>query len=176
MKEADLLEKEGSSAHSEKEEELQEAEASEEPETDEETEGIAKEPEILEEAAGEEAAEGEPLDEEEGEEEAPARRREKEEEFVEERVYTIPLRRAWLMPPNKRAPRAIRMINAFIQRHMKVGEEAVEEEGEDKEGGRIIISNEVNEEIWSRGIEKPPRKLRIRAAKDEEGNVTIFLA
>lgn len=177
MKEAAFLEKEESSEHSEKEEELQEAEAiEEEPETDEETEGMAKEPEILEEEAGEEVAEGGPLEEEKGEEEAPARRKEKEEEFVEERVYTIPLRRAWMMPPNKRAPRAIRIINAFIQRHMKVGEEVVEEEGEEKEGRRIIISNEVNEEIWSRGIGKPPRRLRIRAAKDEEGNVTIFLA
>jgi large subunit ribosomal protein L31e len=172
------LEKEGSNEHSEKEEELpeEEAEAREEPEIDEETEEIVKEAEIPEEEVGGEAAEGEPLEEEKGEEEAPARREEKEKEFVEERVYTIPLRRAWIMPPNKRAPRAIRMIKAFIQRHMKVGEEAVKEEEEEKEGGRIIISNEVNEEIWSRGIEKPPRKLRIRAAKDEEGNVTIFLA
>jgi large subunit ribosomal protein L31e len=56
---------------------------------------------------------------------------------------------------------------------MKVGEGT---EIEEEEGSRIIISNEVNEKIWSRGIEKPPRKLRIRAAKDEEGNVTIFLA
>jgi len=99
-----------------------------------------------------------------------------EEEFVEERIYTIPLGRAWLMPPKKRASKAIRIIKAFVQRHMKVVEVAIEKESEKEEGGRIIISNEVNEKIWSRGIEKPPRKLRIRAAKDEEGNVTIFLA
>jgi large subunit ribosomal protein L31e len=80
------------------------------------------------------------------------------------------------MPAKKRAPRAIRIIRAFVQRHMKVGETALEAESEEIEAGRIIISNEVNEEIWSRGIQKPPRKLRIRAAKDEEGNVTIFLA
>jgi len=153
----------------------EEAEAKEEPEIDEETDEIAEEGGPLDEE-GETTAEEAPLEEEESEEKAPTRREEKEEEFVEERVYTIPLRRAWIMPPNKRAPRAIRMIKAFIQRHMKVGEKAVEEEGEEAEGGRIIISNEVNEEIWSRGIEKPPRKLRIRAAKDEKGNVTVFLA
>jgi ribosomal protein L31E len=34
----------------------------------------------------------------------------------------------------------------------------------------------VNERIWRRGIEKPPRRVRIRAAKDKEGNVTVFLA
>jgi len=125
----------------------------------------------------EELAEEEIMEEGEIEEEAPPRRKEEEEEkFVEERIYTIPLRRAWIMPPKKRAPRAIRIIKAFVQRHMKVGEAAVEEEAEEEERGRIIISNEVNEKIWNQGIEKPPRKIRIRAAKDEEGNVTVFLA
>ncbi len=112
--------------------------------------------------------------EEELEEERP-RRKEVEEQFVEERIYTVPLRRALIMPPNKRAPRAMRLIKAFVQKHMKVGEEPVEE-GEEEEGGRIIIKNEVNQRVWSRGIERPPRKVRIRAAKDEEGNVTVFLA
>ncbi len=116
----------------------------------------------------------------EGEEEReekpkPSARKEKEEEFVEERIYTIPLRRAWDVPRKKRAPKAMRIIKAFIKRHMKVGELTIDEEGEE-EGGRIIIDNEVNEKIWNRGIEKPPRRLRIRAAKDEEGNVTVFLA
>jgi large subunit ribosomal protein L31e len=51
--------------------------------------------------------------------------------------------------------------------------EGMEEEEEPK---RLIISNEVNEKIWGRGIEKPPRKIRVRAAKDKEGNVTVYLA
>jgi large subunit ribosomal protein L31e len=41
---------------------------------------------------------------------------------------------------------------------------------------QLIITNEVNEKVWSRSIEKPPRKIRVRAAKDEDGNVTVFLA
>lgn len=156
-------------------EEAQETEKQEELPTEEAK--TLKEPEIAKEKdeIAEEAAEEEPFDKEEIEEEAPRRREKEEEEFVEERFYTIPLQRAWIKPPNKRAPKAIRIMKAFIQRHMKVGEVAIEEE-EGEEAGRIIISNEVNEKIWSRGIEKPPRKLRIRAAKDEEGNVTIFLA
>lgn len=165
----------------EEEEELpeEETEAAEETgATEEEEEAPEKEAEVAEEEKeiGEEAAEEEAFEEEKIEEEAPPRRKEEEEKFVEERIYTIPLRRAWIMPRNKRAPKTIRLIRAFVQRHMKVGETTVEEEGEEKEGGRIIISNEVNEKIWSQGIEKPPRKLRIRAAKDEEGNVTVFLA
>ncbi len=55
---------------------------------------------------------------------------------------------------------------------MKIKTEA--EEGEETE--RLVVSNEVNEKIWSRGIEKPPRKIRVRAAKDKEGVITVYLA
>jgi len=48
------------------------------------------------------------------------------------------------------------------------------EEGEETE--RLVVSNEVNEKIWSRGIEKPPRKIRVRAVKDKEGVITVYLA
>lgn len=156
----------------EKGEKTQETEKKEE--LSEEDAEILEETKIVEEGEEEISEEAEEEIFEEETEEAPPPR--EEEEFVEERIYTIPLGRAWIMPPKKRAPKAIRIIKAFIQKHMKVGEVAVEQEGEEKEGGKIIISNEVNEKIWSRGIEKPPRKLRIRAAKDEENNVTIFLA
>jgi large subunit ribosomal protein L31e len=55
--------------------------------------------------------------------------------------------------------------------------EKKEGEGEEEEEPKkLIISNEVNEKVWSRGIEKPPRKVRVRAAKDKEGNVTVYLA
>jgi len=40
----------------------------------------------------------------------------------------------------------------------------------------IRISNEVNEKIWSRGIQKPPRRIRIKALKDRDGFVTVHLA
>jgi len=51
-----------------------------------------------------------------------------------------------------------------------------EEEEEREELPRLIISNDVNEKVWRRSIEKPPRKIRVRAAKDGDGNVTVFLA
>ena len=69
----------------------------------------------------------------------------------------------------------ITVIKAFVTKHMKL-EMHVEEEEEKEELPKLIISNDVNEKIWSRGIEKPPRKIRVRAAKDEDGNVTVFLA
>jgi large subunit ribosomal protein L31e len=100
-----------------------------------------------------------------------------EEEVVEERFYTVPLGKAWIMPANKRAPRAMRMLRAFITKHMKMKArpEASEEE-EEKEPARLIISNDVNLRIWKRGIEKPPRKIRVRVTKDKEDNVTVHLA
>ncbi|MCS7124145.1 MAG: 50S ribosomal protein L31e [Candidatus Bathyarchaeota archaeon] len=87
----------------------------------------------------------------------------------------MPLGKAWIVPPNKRAPKAIRIIRDFIKRHMKL-EAKREEEEEETEPKRVIISNEVNEKIWGRGIEKPPRKIRVRATKDKSGNVTVYLA
>jgi large subunit ribosomal protein L31e len=97
-----------------------------------------------------------------------------EEEIVEERIYTIPLGKAWIGPPRKRAPRAMRIIKSFLIKHMKLEKRGEGEEEEEPK--KLIISNEVNEKIWSRGIEKPPRKVRVRAAKDKEGNVTVYLA
>ena len=38
------------------------------------------------------------------------------------------------------------------------------------------LSLPVNEKLWSRGIEKPPRKIRVRVVKDKEGVVTVRLA
>ena len=133
---------------------------------------------LAEEEPAEEAAEAEEKAEPAEEEEAKPRRvkkKKEEEEFVEERVYTIPLGKAWVRPPKKRAPRAMQMIKAFVTKHMKL-EMRAEEEEEKSELPKLIISNDVNEKVWRRSIEKPPRKIRVRAAKDKDGNVTVFLA
>jgi large subunit ribosomal protein L31e len=127
-----------------------------------------------EETEAEEKAEKELEEEEEEvlEAEKEEKKKTEEEEIVEENFYTIPLGRAWISPRKKRAPRAMRIIKSFVKKHMKLRTEA---EGEE-EAERLIISNEVNEKIWGRGIEKPPRKIRVRAVKDKEGVVTVYLA
>ncbi len=144
-------------------------------ETEETTEEIKESAETLEkeeevEGAVEEAEEA-PLPVEEVE---PPSMKELEEDIVEERIYTIPLGKAWIAPPKKRAPRAVRIIKDFVKRHMKFEVERSLEE--DEEPKRLIISNEVNERVWRRSIGKPPRKVRVRAAKDKEGNITVYLA
>ena len=129
---------------------------------------------VTEEAAKEKEAE-ETVPEAEEEEKKEKRKKEaEEEEIVEERIYTIPLRRVWISPRKKRAPRAVHVVKSFVQRHMKV--ETAKAGEEEEEEARLIISNEVNEKLWSRGIEKPPRTIRVRAVKDKEGTVTVYLA
>jgi large subunit ribosomal protein L31e len=143
-------------------------------------EGVAAElKETLDEETAQETAETEETPEQAAEEEEAKplskKKKKEEEEIVEERTYTIPLGKALIKPPKKRAPRAMRMIRAFITKHMKLTANAEEEE-EEKELPTLVISKEVNEKVWSRGIEKPPRKIRVRAAKDKDGNVTVYLA
>jgi large subunit ribosomal protein L31e len=141
-------------------------------------EEIEEENENLEEEL--EVPEQEELEESEAEEEflkAKSRgvRKEKveeDEDIVEERFYTIPLGKAWISTRKKRAPRATRIVKSFVLKHMKVRTEAEDEE----EAERLVIDNEVNEKLWSRGIEKPPRKIRVRVTKDKEGVVTVLLA
>ena len=97
-----------------------------------------------------------------------------EEDIVEERFYTIPLRKVWIVPRKKRAPKAGRVVKSFVIKHMKLRTETYDDEEEEAE--RLVISNEVNEKLWSRGIEKPPRRIRVRVVKDKEGVVTVLLA
>ena len=87
---------------------------------------------------------------------------EEAEEIVEERIYTIPLKKAWNVPRKKRTPRAIRLIREFVKRHMKAED--------------VRIETEVNEAVWTRGIQKPPRRIRVRVTKDKDGVVTVHLA
>jgi len=88
---------------------------------------------------------------------------EEEIEVVEEKVYTIPLRHAWVVTPRgKRAPRAVRDVRDYVARHMKSDE--------------VAISNEINSQIWGRSINKPPRKVTVRAVKDKEGKVIVYPA
>ena len=108
-------------------------------------------------------------------EEAKPKKKKKDEQIVEERFYTIPLSRALVRPPKKRAPRAIQLIKEFVNRHMKIAMKVTEED-EEEELPQLIISKEVNEKVWDRGIEKPPRKIKTRITKDKDGNVTVYLA
>jgi len=108
--------------------------------------------------AKEEVVEATPVEEKKEEPE----KDEEEIEVVEERTYMLPFQKVWRMPRQARAPKAARMLREYVQRHMKVEE--------------VLISNEVNEQIWAKGITNPPRRLRVRMVKDKEGMVTVYPA
>ena len=78
-----------------------------------------------------------------------------------ERIYTVPLGRAWVAQKYRRAEKAMFILKQFTKRHMKPTE--------------IIIDPSVNEAIWARGIKNPPRKIRVKMSKDSEGIVTVEL-
>jgi len=147
-------------------------------ELEEETEDLEEElesevPDEKDEELEEELEEEEEEEFVEGKKRSAKKEQEKaDEDIVEERFYTIPLGKAWISTRKKRAPRAGRIVKSFVLKHMKVRTEAEE----DEEAERLVIDNEVNEKLWSRGIEKPPRKIRVRVVKDKEGVVTVLLA
>ena len=76
-----------------------------------------------------------------------------------ERVYTINLGKVWLSPNNQRAKRAINMIKEFAEHHMKTEQ--------------IKIDQELSQQVWKRGIRSPPRKIRVKMSKTEDGYVMV---
>lgn len=80
-----------------------------------------------------------------------------------ERIYTIPLRGAHDAPRPSRADRAVSEVKRFVARHMKAEEE------------QVWLDSLVNETLWAKGREKPPRSLRVRAIKFEDGVVEVSL-
>ncbi len=75
------------------------------------------------------------------------------------RVYTINLGRAWITPHHKRTDRVINLIKEFAKKHMKTEE--------------IKIDQDLNRQIWNRGKSNPPRKVRVKMVKDDNGIVIV---
>jgi large subunit ribosomal protein L31e len=78
---------------------------------------------------------------------------------VLERIYTINLGKVLLSPNNQRAKRAINMIRQFATKHMK--------------SETVKIEEEISHLVWERGIRHPPRKIRVKMTKDEDGNIIV---
>ena len=76
-----------------------------------------------------------------------------------ERVYTIPLGKVKLSQSQHRAVRAINMIKEFARHHMKVE--------------NIKIEEDLAKLIWARGVRSPPRKVRVRMSKTDEGFILV---
>jgi len=75
-----------------------------------------------------------------------------------EREYVIPLRKQVnKVPRYKRANKAIKTIKEFLVKHMKI---------RDGDLKKIKIDKYLNEEVWFRGIKKPPQKIKVKVIKE----------
>jgi large subunit ribosomal protein L31e len=81
----------------------------------------------------------------------------------EERIITVPLRVVRTVPRTKRAPRAIKAIREHVVRHLKAKTEDV------------WIDPQINEILWARGIEQPPKRIRVKVIKFEDELVEVSL-
>ncbi|MFB6122621.1 MAG: 50S ribosomal protein L31e [Haloferacaceae archaeon] len=82
----------------------------------------------------------------------------------EERVVTVPLRDVKAVPSNERAGRAMQLVREHLAKHFKV------------DGDAIRLDPSINEAVWSRSGSKPPRKLRVRAARFVEDGAPVVEA
>ena len=72
-----------------------------------------------------------------------------------ERIYTVPLRRAFSKAPNwRRTERAVNELRSFMQKHMKCD--------------NVKIGKHLNLEMWSKGRKNPPARIQVKAIKDKE--------
>lgn len=84
--------------------------------------------------------------------------------MLEARVYNVNLSRIYWGRRTNRADRAVKLLKRFVERHTKAD--------------RVLITNQVNEYIWSRGREKPPRRISVlvkivEREEEEEGEEKI---
>lgn len=90
-------------------------------------------------------------------------------EISNERIYTVPLReKCRVVPRYKKSNKAVKTIKEFIAKHMKL---------RDRDLKKVKLDKYVNEFVWSRGIRKPPSKVKVKAIRDvEKGIIHVELA
>ncbi|MEM3403564.1 MAG: 50S ribosomal protein L31e [Nitrososphaeria archaeon] len=83
------------------------------------------------------------------------------EENFEERVVTVPLWKTYKTGKYRRTKKALSVLKEEISKILKDNE--------------FIIDSKVNEELWSRGIKNPKRRLSVKIKKLEDGKIIITL-
>ena len=75
-----------------------------------------------------------------------------------EREYVIPLReKVRVVPRYKKTNKAVKTVKEFLARHMKIY---------DRDLNKIKLDKYLNEALWTRGIRKPPHKIKVKAIKE----------
>ncbi|MBN2067163.1 MAG: 60S ribosomal protein L31 [Candidatus Diapherotrites archaeon] len=91
-----------------------------------------------------------------------AKKKKAEKKELEEKKYTVGMQAVYKFPRPKRAIKALTHLKRFAFKHTRIKPED------------ILISNKVNEAIWEKGREHPPRKLEIKVII-AEGKANVFL-
>ena len=73
-----------------------------------------------------------------------------------ERIYTVPLKKAYGTLRKNRARKAVKLLRSFAAKNMKTDEE------------NVRISTGINAQIWARSIQHPPRRIKVKMLKEEE--------
>ncbi|MEM2302660.1 MAG: 50S ribosomal protein L31e [Candidatus Bathyarchaeia archaeon] len=77
----------------------------------------------------------------------------------EERVISINLRRVWDYSGYARTSKAIRLLREQAARHLKTSIDSIK------------IDESLNALIWSRGLKKPPRTIKVKVEKKEDNYI-----
>ena len=88
-----------------------------------------------------------------------------------ERIFTVPLRMTKQIPKSKRAPRAIKEVKDYVRQHL-ADKSMSKDDLPEKD---VWIDYKLNEHLWSRGIENPPSKVRVKAIRFEDGLIEVSL-
>jgi len=72
-------------------------------------------------------------------------------------IYTIPLREAFKAPTTKRANKAVKIVKRFLAEKLSLED--------------VKLDSSVNNALWNRGMEKPPRRIKLEVTR--EGDDTI---
>jgi len=74
---------------------------------------------------------------------------------MEERIYTINLRKATLKAPRwEKSKKSVVVVRNFLKRHMK--------------GDEVKVGKSITEIVWKSGNQNPPKSIRIHAVQTED--------
>lgn len=83
-----------------------------------------------------------------------------EKEF-EEKTIVIPLWKAHKTGSYRRTKKAVSVLREEVSKVVK--------------DGNFVIDNKLNEQIWAKGIKKPPRRIKVKIKKEEDGKIVVTL-
>lgn len=78
-----------------------------------------------------------------------------------DRQYVIPLRKALRAPRTRRAPKAVKLVQEFLLRHMK--------------GEEVKLGASVNEALWENGIKNIPPRIKVHGVRDDKNVIRCEL-